>query len=199
MARLRLGVIGAGSWTVSSHLPNLVRRRDAGEVEFTIVNRRNPALLGRIKDDFGFQQATDDWHEVIAAQAGHRRRRQPARPSLRAGQGRARGGRPRDVREAVHHRPGRRLGPRPDGQAHRQAAVRGLRLELPADGHPGAPDHARRRHRRHRARLAAHGLGDPGAAVRDRRLPRRRPATVSRSPTPGRGPRRAAAATARRS
>lgn len=67
MARLRLGVIGAGSWTVSSHLPNLVRRRDAGEVEFTIVNRRNPELLGRIKDDFGFQQATDDWHEVIAA------------------------------------------------------------------------------------------------------------------------------------
>ncbi len=67
MARLRLGVIGAGSWTVSSHLPNLVRRRDAGEVEFTIVNRRNPALLDRIKDDFGFEQATDDWHEVIAA------------------------------------------------------------------------------------------------------------------------------------
>ena len=67
MARLRLGVIGAGSWTVSSHLPNLVRRRDAGEIEFTIVNRRNPALLERIKDDFGFEQATDDWHEVIAA------------------------------------------------------------------------------------------------------------------------------------
>jgi len=67
VARLRLGVIGAGSWTVSSHLPNLVRRRDAGDVEFTIVNRRNPELLGRIKDDFGFQQATDDWHEVIAA------------------------------------------------------------------------------------------------------------------------------------
>jgi predicted dehydrogenase len=67
MARLRLGVIGAGSWTVSSHLPNLVRRRDAGEVEFSIVNRRDAALLRRISDDFGFQQATADWHEVIAA------------------------------------------------------------------------------------------------------------------------------------
>lgn len=67
MAKLRLGVIGAGSWTVSSHLPNLVRRRDLGDVEFTIVNRRNPELLGRIKDKFGFAQATTDWREVIAA------------------------------------------------------------------------------------------------------------------------------------
>jgi predicted dehydrogenase len=40
MAKLRLGVIGAGSWTVSSHLPNLIRHAD--EVEFVIVNRRNP-------------------------------------------------------------------------------------------------------------------------------------------------------------
>ncbi len=66
MAKLRLGVIGAGSWTVSSHLPNLVRRRDEGEVEFAIVNRRNPELLGRIKDRFGFEKATTDWQDVIA-------------------------------------------------------------------------------------------------------------------------------------
>lgn len=66
MAKLRLGVIGAGSWTVSSHLPNLVRRRDVGEVEFVIVNRRNPELLGRIKDKFGFQKASTDWQDVIA-------------------------------------------------------------------------------------------------------------------------------------
>ncbi len=66
MGTLRLGVIGAGSWTVSSHLPNLVRRRDLGEVEFTIVNRRNPDLLGRIKDKFGFAKATTDWRDVIA-------------------------------------------------------------------------------------------------------------------------------------
>ncbi len=66
MRKLRLGVIGAGSWTVSSHLPNLVRRRDLGEVEFTIVNRRNAVLLGRIADRFGFEKATTDWREVIA-------------------------------------------------------------------------------------------------------------------------------------
>jgi predicted dehydrogenase len=65
MAPLRLGVIGAGSWTASSHLPNLVRRRDLGEVEFTIVNRRNPDLLKRIKDKFEFAKSTTDWQEVI--------------------------------------------------------------------------------------------------------------------------------------
>ena len=64
MAKLRLGVIGAGSWTLGSHLPNLVKHRD--EVEFVIVNRRNPDLLGRIKDRFGFQKSTTDWHDVIA-------------------------------------------------------------------------------------------------------------------------------------
>lgn len=68
MAKLRVGVIGAGSWTVSSHLPSLVRRRDQGEVEFTIVSRRNEELLGRIKNKFGFERATTDWHEVIAAE-----------------------------------------------------------------------------------------------------------------------------------
>jgi predicted dehydrogenase len=64
VAKLRLGVIGAGSWTVSSHLPNLQRHRD--EVEFVIVNRRDPALLAKIQHDFGFAKASTDWHDVIA-------------------------------------------------------------------------------------------------------------------------------------
>jgi len=64
MAKLRLGVIRAGSWTVSSHLPNLARHRD--EVEFAIINRRNPELLGKIKDTFGFARASTDWRDVIA-------------------------------------------------------------------------------------------------------------------------------------
>ncbi len=68
MARPRVGVIGAGSWAVSSHLPNLVRRRDAGEVEFTIVNRRDPEVLRRIKETYGFERSTTDWREVIAAE-----------------------------------------------------------------------------------------------------------------------------------
>ncbi|TMD59257.1 MAG: Gfo/Idh/MocA family oxidoreductase [Chloroflexi bacterium] len=64
MAKLRLGVIGAGSWTVSSHLPNLERWRDV--LEFTIVNRRNAELLDRIKGKFGFRLATTRWEDVIA-------------------------------------------------------------------------------------------------------------------------------------
>ena len=63
--KLRLGVIGAGSWAVGSHLPNLERWRD--EVEFTIVNRRDPVILERIRGRFAFERATTDWQEVIAA------------------------------------------------------------------------------------------------------------------------------------
>ena len=64
MAKLRLGVIGAGSWTVSSHLPAMEPHRD--KVEYVIVNRRNPDLLERIRDRFGFQKASTDWRDVIA-------------------------------------------------------------------------------------------------------------------------------------
>jgi len=63
VAKLRLGIIGAGSWTVSSHLPNLERHRD--EIEFTIVNRRDPELLARITERHGFAKSTTDWHDVI--------------------------------------------------------------------------------------------------------------------------------------
>jgi predicted dehydrogenase len=64
VSKLRLGVIGAGSWTVSSHLPAMERHRDA--VDFEIVNRRDPQLVERIRERFGFRKATTDWHEVIA-------------------------------------------------------------------------------------------------------------------------------------
>jgi predicted dehydrogenase len=63
MAKLRLGVIGAGSWTVSSHLPNLAAH--AGDIEFTVVNRRNPELLARTRAQFGFLKATTEWQAVI--------------------------------------------------------------------------------------------------------------------------------------
>ena len=63
MAKLRLGVIGAGSWTASSHLPNLAARAD--DIEFTIVNRRNPVLLERLRAQFGFRRASTEWQAVI--------------------------------------------------------------------------------------------------------------------------------------
>ena len=63
MSKVRLGVIGAGSWSVSSHLPNLARHQD---VEFVAVARKGP-LLAKIKDDFGFQFASEDYRDVLDA------------------------------------------------------------------------------------------------------------------------------------
>lgn len=65
MSRLRLGVIGAGSWAISSHLPNLSKRAD--DVEFVAVARRGPELLEAVRDRFGFRVASEDYHDVLEA------------------------------------------------------------------------------------------------------------------------------------
>jgi predicted dehydrogenase len=64
MAKLRLGVIGAGSWAISSHLPNFAKRRD--DVEFVAVCRKGD-LLQKVKDDWGFQVASERYEDVIDA------------------------------------------------------------------------------------------------------------------------------------
>lgn len=63
MARTRLGVIGAGSWAVSSHLPNFAARDD---VEFVAVARHGVEQLERVKDQFGFAKASEDYRDVLA-------------------------------------------------------------------------------------------------------------------------------------
>jgi len=63
--KLRLGAIGAGSWAVASHLPNFARRRD--EVEFVAVSRKGAELLEKIKHDWGFEVASEDYHDLIDA------------------------------------------------------------------------------------------------------------------------------------
>jgi predicted dehydrogenase len=65
MPKLRLGVIGAGSWAVASHLPNFAKRRD--DVEFVGVARKGPEMLAKIKDDWGFAVASEDYRDVIDA------------------------------------------------------------------------------------------------------------------------------------
>lgn len=65
MAKLRLGVIGAGSWAIVSHLPNLARRRD--EVEFVGVARKGTDVLAKVKEDWGFKVASEDYRDVIDA------------------------------------------------------------------------------------------------------------------------------------
>lgn len=65
MKRLRLGVIGAGSWVVASHLPTLAARAD--ELEFVGVCREGADLLEQIRERFGFQLASEDYRDVLAA------------------------------------------------------------------------------------------------------------------------------------
>ncbi len=66
MRRLRVGVIGAGSWVVASHLPTLETRRD--ELEFVGVCREGSELLEKIRDRFGFQFASESYQEVLDAE-----------------------------------------------------------------------------------------------------------------------------------
>lgn len=65
MSKPRLGVIGAGSWAAISHLPNFQQR--AQEIEFTGVARKGVELLERIKEEYGFQVASEDYRDVIDA------------------------------------------------------------------------------------------------------------------------------------
>jgi predicted dehydrogenase len=63
--KLRLGVIGAGSWALAAHLPALAERRDV--VEFAAVCRKGDAALERIRQRYGFAVASEDYRDVIAA------------------------------------------------------------------------------------------------------------------------------------
>ena len=65
MTKLRLGVIGAGSWAVAAHLPSLAGR--AQDVEFVAVCRQGQVPLARIKERFGFAIASEDYRDVLAA------------------------------------------------------------------------------------------------------------------------------------
>ncbi|MCY4371248.1 MAG: Gfo/Idh/MocA family oxidoreductase [bacterium] len=64
MARLRAGVIGAGSWAVASHIPNLVRRPD--DVELVGVARPDRELLDWVCGEFGVEVAATDYRELLA-------------------------------------------------------------------------------------------------------------------------------------
>lgn len=63
MAKLRLGVIGAGSWAVAAHLPALAARSD--EVEFVGVCRSDPKALARIQEQYGFEMGSSDYRDVL--------------------------------------------------------------------------------------------------------------------------------------
>lgn len=62
MERVRVGVIGAGSWAVSNHIPVLAARPD---VELVVVNRLGVEPLSKIQERFGFAKATEDYREAL--------------------------------------------------------------------------------------------------------------------------------------
>jgi len=63
MAKVRLGFIGAGWWVTTNHLPILNKRDD---VELVAICRLGQDLLQRIKDEFDFRFATEDYRELLA-------------------------------------------------------------------------------------------------------------------------------------
>ena len=64
LSKIRVGVIGAGSWALASHLPNLAKDKD---VEFVGVSRKGSEILNKIKKNFNFQIASENYQDVLDA------------------------------------------------------------------------------------------------------------------------------------
>lgn len=62
--KLRLAVIGAGSWAQSAHLPTL---KEFENIEFVGVCRKGGDALARVKEKFGFSIASEDYRDVLTA------------------------------------------------------------------------------------------------------------------------------------
>ena len=62
MKKIKLGFIGAGWWATSNHMPILVDRDD---VIFDSVCRLGKSELNQVKEKFGFDFATENYHELL--------------------------------------------------------------------------------------------------------------------------------------
>ncbi len=60
--RVRVGVIGAGSWAAGNHIPALKERDD---VELVIAVRKGLGTLEMLKDRFGFQHVSEDYRDAL--------------------------------------------------------------------------------------------------------------------------------------
>ena len=71
--KVRVGVIGAGSWAVSNHIPVLAGRDD---VELVSVVRKGAEALQLVQDRFGFAHASEDYRDALehGTRCGRRRR-----------------------------------------------------------------------------------------------------------------------------
>ena len=65
-SKIRIGVLGAGWWGTSNHLPILKEReRDIGDVEVVGVCRLGSKELQMVKEKFGIEKATEDYHDMF--------------------------------------------------------------------------------------------------------------------------------------
>ena len=60
--RVRVGVIGAGSWAIANHIPILAAREDVELVSAVRTNRKALALL---QEKFGFEHISDDYSDAL--------------------------------------------------------------------------------------------------------------------------------------
>jgi predicted dehydrogenase len=60
--RVRVGVIGAGAWAATNHIPILKSRDD---VELVVACRPGKEPLKTLKDKFGFAYVTEDYREAL--------------------------------------------------------------------------------------------------------------------------------------
>lgn len=62
---IRVGVIGAGVWATTSHLPTLLSR--SSEIELVAASRKGATELRQVADHFGFPVASEDYRDVLEA------------------------------------------------------------------------------------------------------------------------------------
>ena len=60
--RVRVGIIGAGSWAIANHIPILAARDD---VELVSAVRTNRQALAMLRDRFGFSHVSDDYRDAL--------------------------------------------------------------------------------------------------------------------------------------
>lgn len=60
--RVRVGVIGAGAWAATNHIPMLKARDD---VEMVVACRPGKDALATLKEQFGFAYVTEDYREAL--------------------------------------------------------------------------------------------------------------------------------------
>jgi predicted dehydrogenase len=66
MSKVRIGVIGAGVWATTSHLPTLMKR--VNEIEMIGVCRKGEHELKQVSEQFNFKVASENYLDILDAQ-----------------------------------------------------------------------------------------------------------------------------------